>query len=90
MDDHERNDDGQHVHNTDDPDQHIGWVAVRRRDGFWLNRWLQSFFVGTHGGTVNSIATEINDEVDILGDFVACGIRGSDAQSVEAWLKISS
>ena len=89
LNDHQRNQDGQDVHNTDDPNQHVGRVGEGRRDGFGLNRGLESFFVRTDGGSVQSVSTIVHDELDVLGNLVASGVGGSNAQSVDTGFKVA-
>ena len=90
LNDHQRDDDGEKVDHGNDPHHHVGRVAERGRNDLGFNRWFEGFFVRTNGGAVQTVSTVVNDKLDVLRDFVACGVRRSNAESMDARFEVTS
>ena len=90
LDDHQRDDDGEKVDHGNDPNHHVRRVAERGRNDLGFNGWFEGFFVRTNGGAVQTVSTVVNDELDVLRDFVAGGIRRSNAEPMDAGFKVTS
>ena len=83
LNNHKRHNDGQQIDGSKNPHQHVGRIAVGRRDGFGFQSRLDRFRVQTNRGAVFLVnLTGVDNKINVLRDDVARSVRGSHRHPV--------